>query len=71
MEVDDPSAISLLNSCTEGKMLLETTLDISFDEKLFLLIVACILFHKAASMNFMFPKDCCINLLDLSAKRRL
>ena len=57
--------------CTEGKMLLETTLDISFDEKVFLLIVACNLFHKAAFINFVFLKHCRINLLGLKCKTPL
>ena len=52
-------------------MLLGTTLDISFDEKMFLLIVACNLFYKAAFMNFMFPKHCCINFLGLKCKTSL
>ena len=65
----------LLTSCTEGKMLLGTvlqcynaTLDISFDEKVFLLIVACNLFHKAAFINFMFLKHCRKNLWGLKYK---
>ena len=61
VKVGSPKDISLLTSCPEGKMLLGTTLDISFGEILFLLIVA--LFHKAAFMNFMFPKQCRTNLL--------
>ena len=52
-------------------MLLGTTLDISYDEKVFLLIVACNLFHKAAFMNFMLPKHCHINLLELKCETTL
>ena len=52
-------------------MLLATTLDISFDERVFLLIVVCNLFHKAAFTNFMFPKHCRINLLGLKSKTSL
>ena len=52
-------------------MLLRTTLDISFDEKVFLLIVACNLFHKAAFMNFVFLKHCRINLLGSKCKTSL
>ena len=52
-----------MTSCTEGKMLLGTTFDISFEEEVFLLIVACNLFHKVAFMNFVFLKHCLINLL--------
>ena len=63
VKVGSPRDISLLTSCPEGKMLLGTTLDISFDKIIFLLIVA--LFHKTAFMNFMFPKQCRINLLGL------
>ena len=50
-------------------MLLGTTLDISYDEKPFLMIVACNLFHKAAFMNFMFLKHCRINLLELNCEK--
>ena len=63
-KVGGSRAISLL-TCTEGKMLLGETLDISFDEIVFLLIVACNLFHKVAFIKFMFPKHCRINLLGL------
>ena len=52
MKVDDSKAIFLLTSYTEGKMLPGTALDISYDENVFLLIVACNLFHKAASRKF-------------------
>ena len=52
-------------------MLLGTTLDNSYDEKAFLLIVACNLFHKAAFMNFMLPKHCHINLLELKYETTL
>ena len=52
-------------------MLLGTTLDISYDEKVFVLIVACNLFHKAAFINFMFPKHCRINLLKLKCETTL
>ena len=61
----------LLTSCTEGKMLLGTALGISFDEKVFLLIVACNLFHKAAFINFMFLKHCRKNLWGLKYKTSL
>ena len=64
-------AISQLTSSMEGKMLLGPTLDVSFDEKVFLLIVTCNLSHKAAFMNFMFPKHCPINLLGLKFKMSL
>ena len=52
-------------------MLLGTTLDISFDEKIFLLIVVRNLFHKAAFMNIAFLKHCRINLLGLKYKTPL
>ena len=52
-------------------MLLGTTLHISFDEKIFLLIVARNLFHKAAFMNIVFLKHCRINLLGLKHKTPL
>ena len=58
-----------MTAWTEGKMLLGKTLDISFDEKLFQLIVACNLFHKAVFMTFMFPKHCHRNLLGLKCKK--
>ena len=61
----------LLTSCTEGKMLLGTTLDISFDEKVFLLIAACNLFHKAAFINFIFLKHCRKSLWGLKYKTSL
>ena len=71
VKVGGSSAISPLTSCMEGIMLLGTTLDISFDEKVFLLIVACNLFHKAAFMNLMFSKHCRINMLGLKCKTSL
>ena len=71
MKVRGSRAISLLTSWMEGKMLLGRTLDISFDEKVFLVIVAYILFHKVAFMIFMFPKHCRINFLGLMCKTSL
>ena len=52
-------------------MLLGAILDISYDEKVFLLTVACSLFHKAAFMNFMFLKHCRINLLEVKFETTL
>ena len=52
-------------------MLLGTTLDISYDEKVFLLIVAYNLFHKPTFMKFVFPKHYRINLLGLKCKTSL
>ena len=68
MKVRGSRAISLLTSWMEGKMQRGRTLDISFDEKVFLLIVLYILFHKEAFMSFMFPKHCRINFLELMWK---
>ena len=71
VKVGGSRAISVLTSCMEGKILLATTLDISFDEKVFLLVIVCNLFHKGVFMNFMFPKHCRINLLRLKCKTSL
>ena len=70
-KVGSSRTISLLISCTEWKMLLGTTLDISFNRKLFLLIDVCKLFHKVAFMHFMFPKHCQMTLLGLNYKTLL
>lgn len=71
VKVGSYKTIYLLISCTEWKMLLGTTLDISFDRKLILLIDVCKLFHKVAFMHFMFPKHCQMTLLGLNCKTLL
>ena len=71
MKVGGSRAIFLLTSCTEGKMLLGITLGISYDGKVFLLIVECNLFHKAAFLNFLFQKHCRITLLELKYETTL
>ena len=71
VKVGGSRAIFLLTSCTEGKMLLGITLGISYDGKVFLLIVECNLFHKAAFLNFLFQKHCRITLLELKYETTL